>query len=130
MEEQIIFYFALATGILLFASLISFGSEVGDVALEGEALVLIKNLQDAAQQVVASPEGYYAEMNFLLPERLATKEFTINFLTGSVTITVDSRNFTGSINVSNSEKADGGDLLQFYRRENSKKVFVRRLVNN
>ena len=130
MEEQIIFYFALATGILLFASLVSFGSEVDDLAIEGEALVLIKNLQDVAQQVEASPEGYYAEIDFLLPERLATKEFEVSFLPGSVTITVDSRNFSGSINVSNSEKAEGGDLLQFYRRENSKKVFVRRLVNN
>jgi len=124
MEEQIIFYFALATGILLFASLVSLESEVGDVALEGEALMLIKNLQDVAQQVEASPEGYYAEMDFPLPEKLATKEFEVSFLPGSVTITVDSRNFSGSINVSNSEKAKGGDLLLFYKQKNGKKVFI------
>ena len=125
MEEQIIFYFALATGILLFTSLVSFGDEVDDLALEGEALVLIKNLQDAAQQVETSPEGYYAEMDFLLPERLGTKEFEVSFLPGSITITVDSRNFSGNINVSNSEKAEGGDLLRFYKPKNSKKVFIR-----
>jgi len=125
LEEQIVFYFALATGILLFASLVSFGGEVSDVALKGEALVLIKNLQDATQQIEASPEEYYAEVDFLLPKRLATKEFEVSFLPGIVTITVDSRSFTGSINIANSEKATSGDLLQFYKTKNSEKIFVK-----
>jgi len=124
LEEQIVFYFALTAGMLVFLSMVSLGSEVRDVAVEGEARVLIKNLQDVVQEVKSSSEGHYAEVGFQLPEKLGAKDYEVRFLPGSVTVTVDSGSFSGGIDVANQETAVGGDLLLFYRRENNWKVFV------
>jgi uncharacterized protein YdeI (BOF family) len=126
MEEQVVFYFALIAGVMVFASIMGLSGNITDIALAGEARLLIKNLQDAVQQVKSSPMDAYVELEFTLPERLGSKEYEVRFIPGSVTVTVDAKNFDDGIEVDNAETASGGDSLSIYKRENSEQVFIRR----
>jgi hypothetical protein len=126
LEEQVIFYFAFLAGMLVFLSMLSLGGEVRDIALEGEARALIKNLQDIVQEVKSQPTNYYASAEFQLPEKLGAKEYEARFLPGRVAIAVGSKRFDGEIDIANPERTSGGDLLLFYKQENSNRVFVQR----
>jgi hypothetical protein len=126
MEEQVVFYFAFIAGMLVFASMLGLSINVADIALDGEAKALLKNLQDAVQQVKSSPIDAYVELEFTLPEKLGAKEYEVRFLPGSVTVITGSESFEGVVDVANAMKASGGDSLIFYKQENSGKVFVRR----
>jgi uncharacterized protein YdeI (BOF family) len=126
MEEQVVFYFALIAGVMVFASIMGLSGNITDIALAGEARLLIKNLQDAVQQVKSSPMDAYVELEFMLPERLGSKEYEVRFIPGSVTVTVDAKSFDDGIEVDNAETASGGGSLSIYKRENSAQVFVRR----
>lgn len=126
MEEQAIFYFAFAAGMLLFASMLGLAGSAADIALEGEARALIENLQTTVEQVGSAPAGAYAELEFTLPGKVGTKEYEVRFLSGRVTVITDSKSFGGGINVANAVRASGSETLRFYKEANNEKVFVQK----
>jgi hypothetical protein len=125
MEEQVVFYFSLVAGLLLFISVIALHQDAGEAALQGEAKMLIKSLEDTAQQVRNSPFEVYAEVDYGPPERLSGREYELRIQPSRVLVVMGSESIEGSLEVANSLVAQGGDVLVFYKEKNSDKVFVR-----
>ncbi len=126
MEEQVVFYFSLVAGMLIFASMIGLHGEVSDAALMGEATVLIKNLDDTAQQVKNSPLEAYVEAEYELPEKLGGRDYEVRIQSSTIRVTAGMETIEGELDVANTVTASGGETLIFYKEKNSDLVFVRK----
>lgn len=102
-------------------------AQIKDVGVEGEARVLIKNLQSAARQVGASPREVYAEVAYQLPAKLGGVSYTVRFLPSVVRVEAGGKTYEGSTEVQNAESASGSDSIKFYKDKNSSNVFVRKV---
>lgn len=126
MEEQVVFYFSLVAGMLIFASVIALHGEVSDAALMGEATVLLKNLDDTVQQVNNSPLEAYVEAEYELPEKLGGRDYKVRIQPAIIRVIVGTETIEGELDVANYVTAGSGDTLIFYKQKNSDRVFVRK----
>ena len=124
MERAIAVLLCMVIGFMFFASVLSFTEKMKEPAEEGEARVLVRELQMTVTELVSAGRDAYAESSFELPDEIGGKDFTVSFYPGGVTITTFNTSVSGSIRVSNSKTFQQGETIHMVKTNGSDSVVV------
>jgi len=104
---------AATAGMMFVAAVFLLPDNLREVAVQGEAQMLARNINDAARQVYGIPASANASVEFHLPQKVGDQNYSLLFWGGNIWIvTHDGRFFNYSTPVPDSYQVyNGGDTL-------------------
>ena len=86
--KAITYIMAGIVGFIFLAAIFTFPANIHKISAHGEATILAININDAAKQVLAIPQGSSASVKFAIPDNLAGQSYVLVVRNGKIIIAI------------------------------------------